>query len=154
GSVEVFLQPARPDGPAIGRTGWLDRLRGRSRHPSGPPGSGRPIARIGPGELFGEMTCLNHYPRPSTVRAARDCEVLELLRNVLYVMQRSRGYRDVLERTYREHAIVHHLRSVPILAPLRDDPARFDALVEELRPKVQLVRCDPGQLIIRQDDPA
>ena len=32
---------------------------------------GHPVAELGPGELFGEMTCMNYYPRSATVRAAR-----------------------------------------------------------------------------------
>jgi CRP-like cAMP-binding protein len=42
-----------------------------------------PVAELGPGELFGEMTCMNYYPRSATVRAETDCTMLEMLRNVL-----------------------------------------------------------------------
>jgi CRP-like cAMP-binding protein/Fe-S-cluster-containing hydrogenase component 2 len=110
----------------------------------------RPIATMGPGDLFGEMTCMNFYPRSATVRATEDCTLLEMLRNVLYIMQRSESFRSVLERNYRERAIHSHLRNVEIFAPLRDDPARFDQLVDDLRTKVQLRRCEPGEVIFRQ----
>ncbi len=32
----------------------------------------KPVAQLGPGELFGEMTCLIFYPRSATVRAVED----------------------------------------------------------------------------------
>ncbi len=32
-----------------------------------------PVAQLGPGDLFGEMTCMSLYPRSATVRAATDC---------------------------------------------------------------------------------
>ena len=114
----------------------------------------RPIATMGPGDLFGEMTCMNFYPRSATVRATEDCTLLEMLRNVLYIMQRSPSFRAVLERNYRDRAIHSHLRNVAIFAPLREDPARFDELVGELRQKVQLRRCEPGEVIFRQGAPA
>src|SRR5579871_4600192 len=42
-----------------------------------------PIAELLPGELFGEMTCMNYYPRSATVQAKTDTTVYEMLRNVL-----------------------------------------------------------------------
>jgi len=33
---------------------------------------GNPVAELGPGDLFGEMTCMNFYPRSATVRAESD----------------------------------------------------------------------------------
>ena len=50
----------------------------------------------------------------ATVRAAEDCTVLEMLRNVLYIMQRSPSFRAVLGRNYRDRAINSHLRSVSL----------------------------------------
>ena len=37
--------------------------------------------------IFGEMACMNQYPRSATITAASDdCQVLEILRNVLYML--------------------------------------------------------------------
>ena len=115
---------------------------------------GRPRATIGEGDIFGEMTCMSHYPRSATVRAAEDCTVLEMLRNVLYVMQRSPSFRRDLEAKYRARAIDGHLRNVPLFAPLRDDEAAFRQIVDELRPRVSMRRCEPGEVIFRQGAPA
>src|SRR5215471_12421120 len=38
-----------------------------------------PVAELGPGDLFGEMTCMNFYPRSATVRAESDVVVYEML---------------------------------------------------------------------------
>jgi CRP-like cAMP-binding protein/Fe-S-cluster-containing dehydrogenase component len=114
----------------------------------------RPQATMGAGDIFGEMTCMSFYPRSATIRAAEDCTVLEMLRNFLYVMHRSPSFRRVLDRKYRERAINAHLRNVPLFSPLRDDPDRFREVVEMLRPRVSLRRCEPGEVIIRQGAPA
>ena len=62
--------------------------------------------------------------------------MLEMLRNVLYIMQRSPSFRRELEAKYRSRAIDNHLRSVPLFAPLRDDEARFRRIVDDLRPRI------------------
>jgi len=107
-----------------------------------------PIAELGPGELFGEMTCMSYYPRSATVRAKTDCAMLEMLRNVLDVMQRNKTFRDQLDRTYRQRALSSHLRSVPVLAPLTPD------FIDHLRDRVELLRFAPGQVICTQGEPA
>ena len=107
-----------------------------------------PVAELGPGDLFGEMTCISLYPRSATVRAETDCTVLEMLRNVLDIMQRNKNFRTQLEKTYRLRALDSHLRSVPVFATLTDD------FICSLRDNVELVRYAPGQIICRQEEPA
>jgi CRP-like cAMP-binding protein/Fe-S-cluster-containing hydrogenase component 2 len=115
----------------------------------------RPQATLQAGDLFGEMTCMSHYPRAATVRAAGDVTVLELLRNVLYILQRNKKSRQVLEQKYRERAIASHLRGVRFFAELlRDDQARFMQFVDFLRDRVELERRTPGDVVFHQGDPA
>jgi CRP-like cAMP-binding protein/Fe-S-cluster-containing hydrogenase component 2/ferredoxin len=107
-----------------------------------------PIAELGPGELFGEMTCMSYYPRSATVRAKTDCTMLEMLRNVLDILQRNKNFREQLDRTYRKRALDSHLRSVPVLAPLT---ANF---IDHLREHVELLRFQKGQVICTQGEVA
>ncbi|MBZ5720201.1 MAG: cyclic nucleotide-binding domain-containing protein [Acidobacteriia bacterium] len=107
-----------------------------------------PIAELGPGDLFGEMTCMSYYPRSATVRAKTDGVMLEMLRNVLDILQRNKTFRAQLERTYRTRALDSHLRSVPIFASLTKN------FIDHLRDRVELVRFSPGQVICRQGEPA
>ena len=109
---------------------------------------GSPVAELVPGDLFGEMTCMNYYPRSATVRAKTDCVMLEMLRNVLDILQRNKTFRAQLERNYRARALDSHLRSVPIFGPLTKD------FIDHLRDRVELIRYQPGQVICRQGDPA
>lgn len=107
-----------------------------------------PIAKLGAGDLFGEMTCMNFYPRSATVRAKTDCVMLEMLRNVLDVMQKNKTFRAQLEANYRGRALGTHLRSVPIFSTLGED------FVDLLRERVDLVRYAPGQVICQEGEPA
>jgi CRP-like cAMP-binding protein len=107
-----------------------------------------PISEIGPGELFGEMTCMNYYPRSATVRAKTDVIVLEMLRKVLDIMQRNKAFRARIEQNYRKRALEAHLRSIPLFSSVTPE------FVNCLRDRVELRRYTPGQLICRQGEAA
>jgi CRP-like cAMP-binding protein/Fe-S-cluster-containing dehydrogenase component len=107
-----------------------------------------PVASLGPGDLFGEMTCMSLYPRSATVRAETDCVMLEMLRNVLDILQRNKNFRAQLDHSYRQRALDSHLRGVPEFASLTD------AFIATLRDKVELIHYAPGQVICRQGEAA
>jgi CRP-like cAMP-binding protein/Fe-S-cluster-containing dehydrogenase component len=107
-----------------------------------------PVAVLEEGDLFGEMTCMNQYPRSATVRAATDCVMLEMLRNVLDVLQRNKTFRSRVDATYRKRALASQLRSIPMFSTVSDD------FIANLRDRVELRRYTPGQLICRQGDPS
>src|SRR5262252_6658588 len=107
-----------------------------------------PVAELGPGDLFGEMTCMNFYPRSATVRAETDVVAYEMLRNVLDIMQKNKTFRAQIDQNYRRRALESHLRGVPMFAELSPD------FIEHLKENVELIRYAPGQVIVRQGDPA
>jgi len=109
---------------------------------------GHPVAELGPGDLFGEMTCMNFYPRSATVRAKTDVVVFEMLRNVLDIMMKNKTFRAQLDENYRRRALETHLRGVPMFAGLAPD------FIEHLKGSVELVRYAPGQVIARQGEAA
>jgi CRP-like cAMP-binding protein/Pyruvate/2-oxoacid:ferredoxin oxidoreductase delta subunit len=109
---------------------------------------GNPVAELGPGDLFGEMTCMNFYPRSATVRAETDVVAFEMLRNVLDIMMKNKTFRTQLDQTYRRRALETHLRGVPMFADLAPD------FIEHLKGSVELVRYVPGQAIAQQGDAA
>jgi len=109
---------------------------------------GNPVAELSPGDLFGEMTCMNFYPRSATVIAESDVVAYEMLRNVLDIMLKNKTFRAQLDETYRRRALENHLRGVPMFANLS---AEFIAHIKET---VELQRFAPGQTIVQQGEPA
>jgi CRP-like cAMP-binding protein/Fe-S-cluster-containing dehydrogenase component len=107
-----------------------------------------PVAELGPGDLFGEMTCMNFYPRSATVRAESDVVAYEMLRNVLDIMLKNKTFRAQVDQNYRKRALENHLRGVPMFAELSAD------FIEHLKASVELLRFAPGQVIARQGDAA
>jgi len=109
---------------------------------------GNPVAELGPGDLVGEMTCMNFYPRSATVRAESDVVAYEMLRNVLDIMMKNKTFKAQVDETYRRRALENHLRGVPMFADLSPD------FIEHLKETVELQRFAPGQVIARQGDAA
>jgi len=109
---------------------------------------GNPIAELGPGDLFGEMTCMNFYPRSATVVAESDVVAYEMLRNVLDIMLKNKTFRAQLDETYRRRALENHLRGVPMFTDLSPE------FISHLKESVELQRFAPGQTIVQQGEAA
>jgi CRP-like cAMP-binding protein/Fe-S-cluster-containing hydrogenase component 2 len=113
----------------------------------------KPISIRTPEDLIlGEMTCMNHYPRSATIRSLDDGEVLEIRRNVLYMLQRNPTSRALLNRVYRERALASHLQNLEVFQALT--PEERKECIEYLREKVDLLKVDPGQVVFRQGERA
>src|SRR3989475_2444925 len=109
---------------------------------------GNPVAELGPGDLFGEMTCMNFYPRSATVIAESDVVAFEMLRNVLDIMLKNKTFRAQLDQTYRRRALENHLRGVPMFVDLSPE------FIAHLKESVELQRFAPGQVVVLQGAPA
>ena len=166
GKAEVFLSSPLAHVNTKGQKGFFTKLKtflepagasktSKETHKSYIPTDGpvdlsydSRLAMLEPGDLFGEMTCMNYYPRSATVRAKTDSVVLEMLRNVLDIMSRNRAFRARVEQNYRRRALESHLRGIPIFSSVTPD------FISYLRDRIELRQYSPGQLICRQGDPA
>src|SRR5437899_3628705 len=126
----------------------------------------RPLAQLGPGELFGEMTCRTYQPRSATVQAREPCVMVEMLRVILDMLVGNRqpsdatkatskvkmptfkgtSFKAELDKRYRERSLDTHLRSVPLFASVSEE------FIEHLRQTVELVSCNQSQVICKQGD--
>lgn len=108
---------------------------------------GRLASTLGPGEVFGEMSCLNLAPRSATVVAETDCEMIEILRNVYEALQRSKTFKERMDAKYKSRALDNHLRNFPPFAALPD------TAIEELKKSAELVSFEAGAVIFKEGDP-
>ena len=107
-----------------------------------------PIAQLNEGDLFGEMTCLSLYPRSATVVALEDCEMLEMLRNILNVLQRNPEFKKKLDADYRERALTSQLKSMPLFSSVDE------AFLNHLKQSVEFISLNEGQVIFKEGDTA
>lgn len=130
-------------------------------------------ATIGDNSLFGEMTCLNFYPRSATVIAREQVTCLEMMRNILDLIYRNepqakwrkekqrfvadnpgkkfdkpRPEDGPIGKSYRERSLRNHLSGFPLF---RNVSAQF---LDHLREHAEIVSFEPGEVIFKQGDPA
>jgi CRP-like cAMP-binding protein/Fe-S-cluster-containing hydrogenase component 2 len=128
----------------------------------------RPLAQLGPGDLFGEMTCRTYQPRSATVQAREPCVMVEMLRVILDMLVGNRqvseaskatskvkmptfkgtSFKTELENKYRERSLNNHLRSVPLFATLSEE------FIQRLKENVELVSYNQGQVICKEGEDA
>jgi CRP-like cAMP-binding protein/Fe-S-cluster-containing dehydrogenase component len=173
--VSIGAADARPANRAVGglkafirsATGWLQGTsaarpgRRREKQQAVAIDSGRSlelvdgkwVGELTPADvLFGEMACLNAYPRSATVVALEETEVLEINRNVLYMLQRSESSRQILDQAYRSRTLAQELNQLSMFRGLAAEERQRCA--EYLRDRAELVTVDKGQPIFRQGDVA
>ncbi len=107
-----------------------------------------PVAELGPGDLFGEMTCMSFYPRSATVRATTDVTALKCCATCWTSCSATRLSEARSRRT------TDAARSTLICAACRCFRGLTASFIDHLRDRVELVRYSPGQLICRQGDAA
>jgi CRP-like cAMP-binding protein/Fe-S-cluster-containing hydrogenase component 2 len=128
----------------------------------------KPIAELGPGELFGEMTCRTFQPRSATVITREPCVMVELLRVILDMLVGNRqvseaskatskvkaptfkgtSFKTQLDEKYRQRSLETHLRSVPLFASVGDE------FITYLKEKVELVSFNQNDVICEEGEEA
>jgi serine phosphatase RsbU (regulator of sigma subunit) len=102
---------------------------------------GETLNLIHPGELFGEIACLEAGTRTATVRAAVMCDVLELPGPAL--LSELRRSPALLDKTLR--TIAHRVRHISRReAAVRDEQRQLRRALEELQPSLDRFKNDPA----------
>ena len=105
--------------------------------------------RLGPGEVFGEIGALSGWPQSVTARTVSPCTLVQIRLPALRKLKRkAKGFREQIDRTYRERTLLRHLKTTPTLRGCGD------RAMEDLARKVELVSVEPGEVITKESEPA
>lgn len=105
--------------------------------------------RLGPGELLGEIGAMSGWPQSVTARAATDCRLVQIRTPALRLMKRkSKALKERLDRLYRERSLTSQLERTPLLAGVSG------LFLQALKETVELVSCEPEEVVVRQGEPA
>jgi CRP-like cAMP-binding protein len=105
--------------------------------------------RLGPGELFGEIGAMSGWPQSVTARTASPCRLLQIRLPALRLMKRkSKALKARIDELYRERSLTAQLRGTPLFSGLGEP------LIEALKESVELVSCDPDEILVREGEAA
>lgn len=161
-SRTVMISPADRPGPdtAVGRTAYFRPSQMIDAKASGshqitflasmdfdlPQGA---TARLGRGELFGEIGAMSGWPQSVTARTAGECQLVQIRVPALRMMKRkSRALKDRVDQLYKERALMTQLKSTPLFRGCND------FFIQGLMEVVELVSCNPGEELVREGEPA
>jgi CRP-like cAMP-binding protein/Na+-translocating ferredoxin:NAD+ oxidoreductase RNF subunit RnfB len=106
-------------------------------------------ARLGVGELFGEIGAMSGWPQSVTARTVGPCRLLQIRLPALRLMKRkSKALKERLDALYRERSLTAQLRSTPLFRGLGEP------LLEALKESVELVSCEPDGVLVREGEAA
>ncbi len=105
--------------------------------------------KLGAGDVFGEIGALNGWPQSATAKTTSTCQLVQIRTAALRLMRkRSTGLKARLDKLYKERTLNAHLRSTPLFQGVSE--SFLQALVQ----KVELVSCEPGDVIATEGSPA
>lgn len=104
--------------------------------------------KLAAGEIFGEIGALSGWPQSVTARTVTECEMVQIRVPALRLMKRkSRALKNRIDKIYRDRSLVSHLKGTPILQSCDD------AFIARLAKKVELISCDPDEIITTEGEP-
>ena len=106
-------------------------------------------ARLGAGELLGEIGAMSGWPQSVTARTVSSCRLVQIRVPALRAMKRkSKSLKKRLDGLYRERTLHRQLKSTPLFYGLDSHYLRG------LENEVELVSLDPGEVLIQEGDDA
>lgn len=111
------------------------------------PASG--ATKLGAGEIFGEIGALSGWPQSATAKTTTECQLVQIRTAALRMMRkRSTTLKSRLDKLYKERALISQLKATPLFRELNE------SLIQKLAQHVDLVSCEPDEVIAKEGDPA
>ena len=101
------------------------------------------------GAIFGETGALIGWPQSATAQTLSECELIQVRAPAVRMMKRkSSALKEKIDKHYREQALFAQLKGAPLFASCDD------SFVDGLKDRVELVSCEPGEVLTKEGAPA
>jgi Fe-S-cluster-containing dehydrogenase component/CRP-like cAMP-binding protein len=101
------------------------------------------------GEIFGEIGALSGWPQSVTAKTTSECRLVQIRLPALRMMRRkSPALKSRLDQRYRERSLLSQLQATPLFQGCSE------AFLNRLMPKVELISCEPDEVITREGEPS
>jgi CRP-like cAMP-binding protein/Fe-S-cluster-containing hydrogenase component 2 len=103
--------------------------------------------RLRPGEFFGEIGALSGWPQSVTAKTVTDVQTVQIRVPALRLMRkRSNALKERIDKIYRKRFLPSELKASPLFIHC-DEP-----FLEGLARRVDLVSCEPDEVIVKQGE--
>ncbi len=101
------------------------------------------------GEIFGEIGALSGWPQSVTARTKSECRLVQIRIPALRMMRRkSAALKNRLNQLYKERSLLSQLQATPLLQGCTE------TFLKTLMTQVELVSCDPDEIIAKEGEPS
>lgn len=105
-------------------------------------------ARLDAGEIFGEIGAMSGWPQSVTARTVTECTLVQIRVPALRLMKRkSSSLKSRVDKLYRERTLASQLKLTPLFRGCDD------AFIQSLSQKVDLISCEPDEVIAKEGEP-
>ena len=105
--------------------------------------------QLSAGDIFGEIGALSGWPQSATAKTTSECQLIQIRTAALRIMRkRSAGLKARLDKLYKERTLNSQLQATPLFREIGE------ASIKALAQKVELVSCEPDEVITKEGEPA
>ncbi len=105
-------------------------------------------ARLNAGEIFGEIGAMSGWPQSVTARTVTECTLVQIRVPALRLMKRkSSSLKSRVDKLYRERTLASQLKLTPLFRGCDD------AFIQSISQKVDLISCEPDEVIAKEGEP-
>jgi CRP-like cAMP-binding protein len=103
--------------------------------------------RLGPGEIFGEIGAMCGWPQSVTARAATESTLIQIRVPALRLMKKkSATLKTRIDARYKERSLSSQLKVTPLFKNCKQ------SAITALKEEVDLISCDPDEVIAREGE--
>ncbi len=107
------------------------------------------VMKLGAGEMFGEIGALSGWPQSVTAKTTSECQLIQIRTAALRIMRkRSSVLKARLDKLYKERSLMLQLQATPLFRGMSE------SVIQSLAQKVDLVSCEPDEVITTEGESA